>query len=134
MSDRSSFITEYMYCGECAHTVWVFFKTKGWGTRVGDSERIVGGFHKGLGAYDDQMGFGAMMIELQKAICHPVRVTHIPEDTDFLSINYLLEPKSDMLKCALSKPADVFEVRSSEFVADWEQYAKEWSERIRGKC
>lgn len=85
MSERGSFITEYVYCGACALVAAKFFSAYGrhkyWCTQQLDSwidgERLpvfagkLGGMYSGAELHDFEDGWGP---ELQAVICHPMRI------------------------------------------------------------
>ena len=88
MSERSSFVTEYIYCSKCFEAAKAILsgdekylcagQVKGYQLSP-DGLPIVAGKHGGLGAKDDWGHFQKLMRRLSERICHPMRVAFIPE-------------------------------------------------------
>jgi hypothetical protein len=84
MTERSSFITEYIYCPECFATMQMHFgsiKEKYLTTLdSGDPNLpIIGGKIGGLGPGDDLETLTAELSKIRDRLCHPVRVVLIAE-------------------------------------------------------
>lgn len=89
MSERGSFITEYIYCPKCLEVAkkhllgngkfLCSIVMPGWGDT--DTLPIIGGKIGGLGAGDEKLDMQLEFIPaIEKEICHKITIAVIPDD------------------------------------------------------